>query len=147
MGSMSTYEWEREVLCDHGEYPGHPVVLGVMVMDRYHSFDHANQTPRGGQYYNAISDSFIPGSGCAVSSTMSVLKLGLELGAEAAFKEAERYWQGWEDQSPKNLKSAARGREQAEKMKHLFVQRLEAWKVGEVIDSKWRLPYSPSELV
>ena len=139
MGIMATYEWEKEVLGEHAEYPGHPVILGTMVMDRYECFEHAAARGEGEKYYNAISDSFIPGAGCAVSSTMSVLKLAIEKNPEAAFAEAERYWKGWEEQSPQNRERAAHGRAQAERAKGMFLARLKAWKAGEVEPSRWRL--------
>ncbi|TXG99948.1 MAG: hypothetical protein E6R08_00510 [Nevskiaceae bacterium] len=146
MSANASYEWQMEVLGDNAEYPGHPVVLAAMVMDRYQSFEHAKGYRDGAQYYNAISDSFIPGAGCAVSSTMTVLKLALEHGPEAAFKEAERYWQGWENQSPRNKERAENGRRQAELAKPLFRQRLQWWRIGELPPSKWRLEEDAVEL-
>lgn len=101
--------------------------------------EHAKARKTGEPYYSAISDSFIVGAGCAVSSTMTVLKLALEQGHDVAFAEAERYWQGWEDQSPQNKERAAHGRAQAERMKPLFMARLYAWQGGVLPESRWRL--------
>lgn len=123
------------------EYPGHPLVLATMVMDRYASFEHAASNEPGAGYYNAICDSFIPGAGCAVSSTMSVLKIALgdDPGSvDLAVEEAGRYWDGWERQSPANKDRAAHGRTQAEGIKSAFLLRLAAWKSGVPTPSKYR---------
>lgn len=139
MPTIEAYQWENEVLGERVEFPGHPTILAIMVMDRYESFDHAGAREEGAHYYNATRDGFIVGAGCAVSSTMDVLKLAIEKGPEAAFIEAKRYWQGWENQSPSNKDRAAFGREQAERVKPLFLQRLASWQNCQLEPSKWRL--------
>lgn len=70
---------------------------------------------------------------------MSALGYWHDEGHEAAFAEAERYWQGWEEQSPGNKERAAHGRAQAERMKPLFMARLYAWQGGVLPESRWRL--------
>lgn len=131
MPTMDSYRWEQEVLGEHAEYPGHPVILACMVMDRYPDLDAAVRREPGQEFGNALSDNFIPGSGCAVHAALDTLRYAKEIGLEAAYAHAERYWQGWELQHPSNVTRAAHGREQCERIKARFEGRLNAWGTSE----------------
>lgn len=139
MPILDTYMWEDEVLGERSEFPGHPLIIAVRVMDRYASHGHAKARRPGSEYGQAISDGFILGAGCAVSSAMDVLKLSLENGAEAGIQEAGRYWLGWEKQSPNNKDRAARGRAQAERVQPMFLERLSGWQTGQLPPTKCRV--------
>ena len=41
MPTMDSYRWENEVLGEHTQYPGHPLILACMVMDRYPNLEAA----------------------------------------------------------------------------------------------------------
>lgn len=127
MPTMDSYRWEQEVLGEHAEYPGHPVVLACMVMDRYPSLEVAVRREPGRDFGNALGDNFIPGAGCAVHAALDTLRLAQTAGLEAAYAHAERYWDGWARQQPNNAPRAAHGREQAERLKGSFEERLSTW--------------------
>jgi hypothetical protein len=127
MPTMDSYRWEQEVLGEHAEYPGHPIILACMVMDRYPDLDAAERRDPGQNFSNALSDRFIPGAGCAVNAALSTLRHALAHGLEAAYADAERYWQGLEVQHPNNVPRAAHGREQATRAKGRFEERLKSW--------------------
>ena len=136
---MQGYEWELEWLGEPGCYPGHPLVVATMVMDRYQSLEHAKQRREGKSYCNALSDGFVSGAGCAVSSALDVLEFALRGELDRALAHAQRYWEGWEAQSTANPEKGKKGRAQADMIKPAFMQRLEAWKSGNLVESKYRL--------
>lgn len=139
MPTLETYQWEKAVLGERIQYPGHPLVIAAMIMDRYSSFEAAGFRKPGADFYNAISDSFIPGSGCAVSAAMEVLKRSLHGQVDLAKQEADRYWNHWEQQSASNRQRAEVGREQARRIEPLFMERLAAWQSGQPGNSPYRL--------
>lgn len=124
---MQTDKWEQDELGESGEYPGHPVILACMVMDRYPNLESARTVDPGESSNRALRDNFIPGSGCAVNAALNTLERATTEGLESAYKGSEDYWTGWELQSPKNAERAAHGRAQAEKMKAGFESRLKTW--------------------
>lgn len=143
MPTMDSYRWERETLGECAEYPGHPVILACMVMDRYQNLGVAVRREPGQDFGNALSDSFIPGAGCAVHAALDTLCHAQERGLEAAYAAAERYWQGWERQHPNNVTRAAHGREQCERIKARFEGRLKTWGTPEDPGSPYRVKTLP----
>lgn len=127
MPTTDGYRWEREALGEHAEYPGHPVILACMVMDRYPDLAAACTREPGQDFYNALRDSFIPGAGCAVHAALDTLRHAQAHGLVAAYTHAERYWQGWEQQHANNVPRAAHGRVQAERLKGRFEEHLTTW--------------------
>lgn len=139
MSNSNTYEWEKNVLGEHGEYPGHPVVLACMIMDRYQDLCTASTREPGQDDNNALRDSFIPGTGCAVYAALHTLCLAKDQGLEAGYAHAERYWAGWEQQNPNNVAGAAHGREQAKRIKVRFEERLRVWGTSHDPGSPYRV--------
>jgi hypothetical protein len=138
---QEAHEWAEQIFGERPAYPGHPILLSVLIMDRYQSLAHARLRDAGAIYSNVASDWFIPGAGDAVCSALDVLELALQAQADAtlkAFAEAERYWAAWERQQPGNARSAAAGRELAERAKALFLARLAGWKSGELLPCPYR---------
>lgn len=146
MATPDSYAWGMKHLGEAVSYPGHPLVLATMIMDRYHSFAHASARAPGATYDNALADGFIPGAGCAVSSAMDVLMRAVGGDLETAVHHAERYWTGWEEQSPRNTERGLVGRRQAERIRPMFMERLQAWKEGTVSPNEYRLA-APTEEV
>jgi hypothetical protein len=139
--SQQAHEWAEQIFGQQPDYPGHPILLSVLIMDRYQSIAHARQRAAGATYSNVASDGFIPGAGDAVCSALDVLEIALEADADAALKafaEAERYWAAWERQHGVNAQRAAAGRDLAERAKALFLDRLTAWKSGELLPCPYR---------
>jgi hypothetical protein len=123
-------------------YPGHPVLIGTLTMDRYASYAHATTVAPGSPHANALRDGFIPGAGCAVHAALDCLKLALDGAANsrsAALAEAERYWINWEHQSANNATRAAIGRSQAERAQARYFERLEGWQTGKLPPCPYRL--------
>lgn len=143
MPTMDSYRWEQDVLGEHGEYPGHPVILACMVMDRYPDLDAAVRREAGREFGNALSDNFIPGAGCAVHAALDTLRYAQEHGLEAAYAHAERYWTGWEQQHQNNAPRAAHGREQCERIKARFESQLKIWGTSEDPGSPFRIQALP----
>lgn len=146
MSTPDSYAWGMKHLGESVSYPGHPLVLATMIMDRYHSFGHAIGRELGSDYNNALSDIFIPGAGCAVSSALDVLGLAIAGDLETAVDHAEQYWKGWEQQSPRNPERCLLGRVQAERVRPLFMERVQAWKDGVALPSEYRLPAPAPEV-
>ena len=143
MPTMNSYRWEQEVLGERAVYPGHPVILACIVMDRYPDLDTAVRREPGRAFGNALSDNFIPGTGCAVQAALDTLRYGQEQGLNAAYSHAERYWLGWEQQHPSNAPWAAKGRNQCEHIKTRFADRLKTWSTPTDPGS----PYRSEEMV
>lgn len=127
MPSTDTYAWAEAMLGEHIQYPGHPLVLACMIMDRYPDLALATEISAGADFSNAQRDSFLPGTGCAVTAALTTLRLAAEKGEDAAIAHAAWYWDGWERQSTTNGEKASRGRAQATKMCPAFLARLKLW--------------------
>jgi hypothetical protein len=127
MPTADSCRWEQEVLGEPVQYPGHPVVLACMVMDRYPNLESATRLEPGRQFGNALSDNFIPGAGCAVRAALDTLRYAQTGDLGAAYAHATRYWNGWEAQDPANASGARKGREQHERIKARFEKQLETW--------------------
>lgn len=138
MPTLNSFKWASAVLGEHIQYPGHPLVLACMVMDRYPSLDAACTVDPGMTFNRALGDSFIPGAGCAVHAALDTLRFAQKQGLAAACEHAERYWQGWEAQSVQNAEGAAIGRRQAEKLKALFDAKFQAWGTADEAASPYR---------
>lgn len=133
MATRETFEWERAWLENQSvAYPGHPVVLATMVMERYSSLEHATRREGDRDFGNALSDSFIPGSGCAVSCALSVLQLAQAGQREQALELARSYWEGYGKQSPLNAPNVAAGLAQLSLILPRFEALLLSW--GSVAD-------------
>lgn len=139
MANQATYTWLMAVLGEGEQYPGHPLVVASMIMDRYPNLEAALERPEGTDYGNALSDSFIPGAGCAVYAALDTLRVGQAEGAEAAAEVAQRYWDSWERQSPRNAGPADRGRRQAVRIWPRFVQLLPQWGTPDYPVSAYRV--------
>lgn len=145
MSTMQTHEWAQAFFSENVIYPGHPLVTATMIMDRYENLAHAEQRFENQQFLNALSDSFIPGAGCAVHRALDVLRLVQGSGGvEAAKALAADYWDGWERQHANNKGPAAKGRMQAEQILPHFLARLEGWITGKPLPSIFRLSYNGS---
>lgn len=127
MATPDSLHWEKEHLGEHGVYPGHPIIGACMVMDRYPNLGTARERRPNSDSGNALSDSFIPGAGCAVHAALDTLHFAQTQGLEPAYAHAARYWDGWERQNEKNKASAEQGRRQAERIKPYFEARLKVW--------------------
>lgn len=120
-------------------FPGHPVVLAAMVIDRYATLNDAKA------HMGAIRDGFIPGSGCAVWAALDFLDKFHSAGPSAAYKGAEQYWKNWESQQDTNKTAAHLGRLEADKIQPYLEAVLPAWFAG----TREPTPYSiesPSQL-
>lgn len=145
MSTSDTFKWERDVLNDHAAYPGHPIVIACMIMDRYQDRAHATRVEPGDQFPNASADMFIPGAGCAVATAQTVLKLAQEHGVEHAFALATRYWDGYLEQDKvRNRNDYDRGLLQFERIKERFVEHLAVWGTPSAAASRFRLPDEPA---
>lgn len=140
MATRETFEWQNQWLNGEGvAYPGHPVVLATMVMERYESLEHATRLEDGRNFGNALSDSFIPGSGCAVSCALDVLKLAQGGQQAQALERAQRYWDGYAEQSPRNAKNVAEGLAQADLVMPRFEALLAGWTGPQDLGSPFRV--------
>lgn len=143
---MDRYCWEEEVLGERVTYPGHPVVLACMVMHRYPDLETALRREPGKNFSSALADDFIPGSGCAVHAALDTLLSAQTSGLGAAYAHAERYWDGWERQHANNVKDAARGREQAARVKARFEAQVKVWGSQEEAAEPDADPFRPGEV-
>lgn len=105
-------------------FPGHPVVLACMVMDRYGSLSDAKADSA------ALKDGFIPGSGCAVWAALDLLEACQKLSLEEALKQSEHYWQNWEAQSNANAIAAQDGRAEATHLMPFLQEHVLNWLQG-----------------
>lgn len=139
MPTSDSFHWEKAVLGESCEYPGHPLVLSCMVMDRYADLATACSRESGCEFYNALTDSFIPGAGCAVHAALDMLRAAQTHGLPEAYALADRYWQGWEQQNADNGPSAERGRAQALRLQSRFEEKLKTWGTPSDPGSPYRL--------
>ena len=144
MPSSSTYQWAEETLGEHVQYPGHPVVIACMVMDRYASLAEAMDKPDGQTYGNALADSFLPGSGCAVYAGLELLSAAAKTTLEDGLALATRYWEGYAEQgnSQEHAEKVARGLKQAEHLLPRLRSRFAQWGTDEDLGSVYRLKLS-----
>lgn len=114
-------------------YPGHPVPIALLIMDKYPDLETARMRPEGSQFQNALSDNDIPGAGGNVHAALDVLECARVKGGQAAFEHGTNYWVRCA--SGENYgKNQAAGLEQAESIKDEFLSRVEAWvKTPEVV--------------
>jgi hypothetical protein len=142
MATSDTFTWERSVLGEHIVYPSHPLVLACMIMERYQSFAHAARNDSGDKhgFSNASSDSFIPGAGCAVSSSMRALELGLSGNTDAAIALAHDYIEGYRRQNASNEADSDQAQRQGEKVKERFLSHIKVWGTPAMPESPVRLP-------
>ncbi|HCT05874.1 MAG TPA: hypothetical protein DIW86_10975 [Pseudomonas sp.] len=138
MSTADTYRWADSVLGEHIQFPGHPLVLACMIMDRYPDLASATEVSAGADFSNAQRDSFLPGTGCAITSALATLRLAAERDAGAASAHADRYWDGWEKQSSSNQERAERGRQQAARIHPVFLAKVQAWGTAADQSSSYR---------
>lgn len=148
MSTVETYQWEQKHLGAHGVYPGHPIVVASMIMDRFKDLDEANAVTEvsGGNgvqnFKNALSDGFIAGAGDAVSTALTLIANCLKCAPSDVSAVADnfsaRYWDSWEQQSPKNAPGAALGRAQALQLRDAFLGRVHAWREGRPLETEFR---------
>ena len=121
--------WEAAHLSECVVYPGHPVVLACMVMDRYASLQEALAPKDQHGTPAALADQLIPGAGCAVYAALDFLSDVKAGRKNRAFQEAERYWRNWESNSGSSYRAqqGAAGRAQAEKLRPYFEDRIKVW--------------------
>lgn len=78
---------------DQYVYPGHPMVIAVIIMDVYARFHDAN-TPTEHNWCHALGNSKIPGAGGNVAATMDLLRFveNKALDVDGAVQWAKDYW-------------------------------------------------------
>ena len=147
MGSADTRHWEQARLGGPVEYPGHPLVLATMILDRYETLEQARAPDPATQRYRATGDLFLPGSGEAIDTAISLLECALaqpDPTSPAALAEAcaqaEAYWRYAEQVFPENPTDPARGRAQGERIQAAYRERLQGWARGTPLASRYRVP-------
>lgn len=128
MPTTDTFNWAREFLgAPTVGFPGPPAVLASRIMMRYACLEDALHVQPGMEYGNALRDSFLPETGCAVHAALEMLRLAKSVGLDAAYAHAERYWANYEQQSPANVAHGQRGRAQATAIVPVFERWLATW--------------------
>jgi hypothetical protein len=114
-------------------YPGHPIVIALVIMDTYKSLDEAHA--RKGEYPSALANGNIPGAGGNVYNALDVLThISRGMTVEDAFEWADGLWAGCDDQKHRSgseqerLQSRwRRGQEQADDLKEDFRKKVADW--------------------
>lgn len=88
------YDLEQRVLDkEHSVYPGHPVTVGLLIMERYNTIDEALHPTIHG-WPEAVGDGAIPGAGSEVHAAVHLLR-SIALGErtpEEAVAYARKTW-------------------------------------------------------
>jgi len=106
-------------------YPGHPVVLAVMIMKKFASWKEASARTKY-TFPAALGSQEIPGAGGAVYSALDVLKrIKLGISCEDALAEANRVWKIERDNGYAH--NYAEGQKKAEALIPLFKELIKSW--------------------
>lgn len=126
MGTMASYRLERDLLGAHVVYPGHPVVLALLVTHVFPSLASAVAPTEHG-WSAALGSNDVVGGGDMVTSAMGLLT-SVANGTrtvEEAITWAEALWS--DSQEGGHVNRVAPGQEQAEIAKPLLRERLSVW--------------------
>lgn len=107
-------------------YPGHPLVIGLLIMRKYPDLADARARDRG-QHPAALRDAEIPGAGGNVYSALTCLEVGLLHGAERAEEFAGAAWARCDNQRTRNPKRWADGIAGARMIRDEFREALAGW--------------------
>lgn len=105
--------------------PGHPLVLGCLIMQAYSSLAAAMHRPTDAMVCAALKDERISGTGHAVYAALDVLKRGFVVGVESAIAYADVTWQ--QQTVTAYAGSRVPGQLQADSLKAQFRELFLAW--------------------
>lgn len=127
--NFNHHEYVRKISGDSIVYPGHPLVVALIIMNVFENFASATEM-NGGSYNAALSSSDVPGAGDHVHAAISALKLGRNgASADEVIQYANNYWtRGNAGGHSKNLKS---GQEQSAACEAFFREKLKTWITAE----------------
>lgn len=127
---------DLEILGEASVYPGHPITVGLIIMETYDSYSDANHTPERSEQDkkwgysscpDALSNGDIPGAGGCVYAALDFLKLALETGVDEAIQQADKVWGVIDDQKKMNPARYQEGQDQADKIKDRVRTKLATW--------------------
>ena len=126
MGTMASYRLERDLLGGHAIYPGHPVVLALLVTHIFPSLA-AAATPTEHGWSAALGSNEITGAGDMVSSAMRLLHgvASRTTTIEEAIAWSNKQWR--ESAAGGHPDRVERGQEQVDRAMPLLQSRLETW--------------------
>lgn len=114
-------------------YPGHPAVVGLLIMHAFPNLEGATGSQGEGNHVKlgALRDPRIPGAGSSVRAALRVLDGMSEVGPEASFAAAEAAWIDQTGPGTGNHEDLhAEGAGQAERFKMAFLDQAERWSVA-----------------
>ena len=122
---MFTHKILKEEFDSSFVYPGHPLVLGFLIMRRFQDYASAN-APTGHGFSEALGCNDISGAGCHVNAAMNMLKMGSQgKSIEEMIDYANQYWvHGGAGGHAKNV---IPGSELASKVQPRFVELAQKW--------------------
>lgn len=125
--------WCREHLGSEIVAPGHPLILAVMVLERFPGMSNAIYRARVEDIRTAAEvDPFIPATPKMVRQALEVLEVGLSLGAETAIARAEEKWLGlYQTRQIAEGHLYSGGKFQAKRVEVKFRERLALWQRSE----------------
>lgn len=120
--------YERDYL--DGEpavYPGHPVVIAYLIMNRFASLEEATTTEPGATYNRALGSHDIPGAGGEVHMALNLLRKCLvqERSSEEVVDEYAAYWHQYKAGGHEKYVEA--GHAQLLKVRDKFLQQIQNW--------------------
>lgn len=127
--NFNHYEYVRQISGDYTVYPGHPLVVALVIMNVFPDF--ASATEMNGHSYNAaLSSSDVPGAGDHVRAAISALNLGRNgASVDEVIQFSNDYWtRGNAGGHSKNLKD---GQEQSAACEAHFREKLNPWLAAE----------------
>lgn len=131
MGSMRGWELEQRLLGDHSVYPGHPLVIALLVSHLYEDLSSAMEPTEFG-WPAAVGSNDVPGGGGEVRAGLDVL-VSIATGertVDEAIQWGDARWQ--ESKAGGHVNKVVPGQEQADRIKPLLRDRLETWPLNHV---------------
>ena len=106
-------------------YPGHPIILAKMIMEKYPSLLTATHRVGDGSTIAVLADHDIPGAGGCVWAAVDTLRylLSKEITSEQAFIYADRYW----DRSVSDVSKRKDGQHSADAVKNEVIKMASVW--------------------
>lgn len=115
-------------------YPGHPLVIAYLIVERYASLREALRGSTGG-YPAALVSARIPGAGGNVHAALDFLERVIDsrLPFEDAVKHANAWWAACDSQATSDalIVRWRSGQTQADQILDLLQQRLSNWSRGD----------------
>ena len=122
--NQDTHDLMQKVLRgEHSTYPGHPIVVGLLIMEVYPNVEAASRRTEHG-WADALSNSAIPGAGSEVRTALAYLER-MAKGSMTPQEAIERARTNWN--AGGHVANVIPGQEQADRFADDYIAKATAW--------------------